>query len=276
MNNHNDHSNFDSEVGGAMLGLVAFIVCITLAFTANFHIPNSGQHTGYVTSVEQSGIIWKTWTAYVKTDPQSSQEDSYCVTDPNVVRDLQSAATEKSSITVYYSVPLMTWKWHCGWEQSTIVSDSLTSPSPSPSTSTASPASDPTRYSGVVTQTGGIDSQTISMRALNLTPRANTAPGHCLGESSPMGYCIDWLNPAESYVSVRFFGPGPSLGGQPNWVGAQGEMVAYCKDGYVITHTSSSTNSPLDTYFMGIPNYGVGIEILNQPENTIQITCEKK
>lgn len=109
------------------IGLIV-IVAIALLCTANFHIPNSGQHTGYVSSVEQSGLIWKTWTAYVKTDPQSSQEDSYCVTDQSVVNQLQSAATERSSVTVYYSVPLLTWKWQCGYEQSTIQSVDMPSP----------------------------------------------------------------------------------------------------------------------------------------------------
>jgi len=114
--------NFDSgEIGALGFGLL-IVAVIILLFTTNFHIPNSGQHTGYVTSVEQSGIIWKTWTVYIKTDTQSSQEDTYCVTNPSVVSDLQLAATRKSSVTVYYSVPLLTWKWQCGGEQSTVQS----------------------------------------------------------------------------------------------------------------------------------------------------------
>ena len=100
--------------------LLLFIAVVVLVFTANFHIPNSGQHTGYVSAVEQSGIIWKTWTVYIKTDPQSSQEDTYCVTNPSVVRQLQSASIERTLVTVHYSVPWMTWKWQCGYEQSTI------------------------------------------------------------------------------------------------------------------------------------------------------------
>jgi len=118
--------NKGAASGGAEIGLL-IIAVIVLFFTANLHVPNSGQHTGYVSSVEQSGIIWKTWTAYIKTDPQSSQEDTYCVTDPNTVTALQSAETEKSSVTVNYSVPWMTWKWQCGGEQSIIQSVNATS-----------------------------------------------------------------------------------------------------------------------------------------------------
>lgn len=76
--------NKGTTSGGAEIGFL-IIAVIVLFCTANLHIPNSGQHTGYVSSVEQSGIIWKTWTAYIKTDPQSSQEDAYCVTDSYVV-----------------------------------------------------------------------------------------------------------------------------------------------------------------------------------------------
>src|ERR1017187_9656964 len=103
------------------LGIGLFVIAvIVLLFIANFHIPNSGQHTGYVSSVEQSGLFWKTWTAYIKTDPQSSQEDTYCVTDPSVVNQLQSAATQRNLVTVYYSAPMVVWKWQCGSEQSII------------------------------------------------------------------------------------------------------------------------------------------------------------
>jgi len=68
---------------------------------------NNGQHTGYVTAVEQEGLIWKTWRAYVKTDPMSSQEDSYCVTDPSVVSQLQSIETSRALVTINYSSPYL-------------------------------------------------------------------------------------------------------------------------------------------------------------------------
>ena len=122
----NNTNYFDSQETTALTFVFLVIGIIVLAFTASFHIPNSGQHTGYVTSVEQSGIIWKTWTAYIKTDPQSSQEDKYCVTDPNVVSQLQFAAIQRDIVTVYYSVPWLTWKWQCGYEQS--ITQNITNP----------------------------------------------------------------------------------------------------------------------------------------------------
>ena len=110
---------------------VVLIVLVVLFFYsfAFFQIPNSGQHTGYVTSVEKSGIIFKTWMAYVKTDPQSSQEDTYCVTDPDALISLQNYEKERLPITVYYSAPMILWKWQCENKLSIINSVSIVSQS---------------------------------------------------------------------------------------------------------------------------------------------------
>jgi hypothetical protein len=109
------------------LFFLLMVVFITFLFIASFRAPNAGQHTGYITSVEESGYIWKTWTAYVKTDPQSSQEDRYCVIDPSVVNALQSAAIGKTPVTLYYSISAVTWKWQCDGEPSIIRSVSTSS-----------------------------------------------------------------------------------------------------------------------------------------------------
>src|ERR1035437_1435824 len=108
-------------------GGIGFLILIALIGWGTIsHIgANNGQHTGYVTSVEQSGIIWKTWRAYVKTDPQSSQEDSYCVTDPAVISQLQNIEQNKESTTINYTSPFLVWKWQCGGESAIINSTSL-------------------------------------------------------------------------------------------------------------------------------------------------------
>lgn len=102
-------------------------VLIVLALIAGYfsisHIgPNEGQHTGYVTAIEQEGIIWKTWRAYIKTDPQSSQEDSYCVQDTQVIAKLKNAEKNRELITIEYSSPFIVFKWDCDGENSIIKS----------------------------------------------------------------------------------------------------------------------------------------------------------
>ena len=120
---------------------------------------------------------------------------------------------------------------------------------------------DPATYGVMVAQTGGISSQTTTVQVVDLTSETHTP-----------------LNPPESYVSVSFKRAGDlsPFGGEPNWVGTSNSMWVYCKDGYVVTNAKSPTNNPLDTYLIGVPQYGVGMEVLNKPSNTIQITCGKE
>ena len=67
------------------------------------HYPSSGEHTGYVTSVENSGFIFNTSSAYFKTNTQSSQEDKYCVTDPEIISELKQYQESNQNITIEFS-----------------------------------------------------------------------------------------------------------------------------------------------------------------------------
>ena len=89
------------------------LIAAFVYFFAIFQTPGSGQHTGYVTSVEKSGIILQTWTVYIKTDPQSSQEDTYCITNKATIAALQNYEKQRAPVTVYYSSPFILWTWQC-------------------------------------------------------------------------------------------------------------------------------------------------------------------
>lgn len=107
------------------------VIILAVIFIANFAIfqtPDKGQHTGYVTSVEKAGFIIQTYTVFIKTDPQSSQEDTYCVTDPSTIIDLQNYEKERLPVTVFYSAPLILWKWQCSHTDSIINSVTTVSP----------------------------------------------------------------------------------------------------------------------------------------------------
>lgn len=111
-------------VGIGFVGIVLVFIIGTI-FISNIGATNGGEHTGYITAVEQEGVIWKTWKAYVKTDPQSSQEDSYCVKDDSVISQLKDEAKKRSLVTVSYSAPFVVFNWECGGEGSIIRSMSL-------------------------------------------------------------------------------------------------------------------------------------------------------
>ncbi len=108
------------------VGCVFVVACIALFvyLFGIFQTPNSGQHTGYVTAIEKTGFIFQTWTAYIKTDPQSSQEDTYCVIDSNLISDLQTYEKDRTPVTLYYSAPMILWKWQCPHPASVINSTS--------------------------------------------------------------------------------------------------------------------------------------------------------
>jgi hypothetical protein len=106
-----------------LIGIVLVIVLIFVVLGNGWHInTGSGEHTGYVTAVERSGLIWKTGTVYIKTDLSSSQEDVYCVIDQNVYSKLEELARTKSSITVRFNDYLIKGFTNCNGEPSVITS----------------------------------------------------------------------------------------------------------------------------------------------------------
>ena len=111
-------------VGVFLLILIAAFVY----FFAIFQTPGSGQHTGYITAVEKSGLIFHTWTAYIKTDPQSSQEDTYCVTDRAVIAALQAYEKQRVPVTAYYASPFVLWTWQCPQKSAVINAVSTVTP----------------------------------------------------------------------------------------------------------------------------------------------------
>lgn len=80
----------------------------------------SGEHTGYITAVEKSGVFWKTGTAYIKTDVSSSQEDRYCISDPAVYSRLEELSRSQARITVRYVEYLIKGFTVCNGEQAII------------------------------------------------------------------------------------------------------------------------------------------------------------
>jgi hypothetical protein len=79
-----------------------------------------GEHTGYITSVERTGLFFKTFRVYLKTDPQSSQEDSYCVVDPNIYSQLERFSQQKTQVTVSYFSWIISGIKNCGGEDGVI------------------------------------------------------------------------------------------------------------------------------------------------------------
>lgn len=87
---------------GGALACLLFILIFVIPFTGLHYVTTEGEHVGYVTAVEKDGLIFKTYTAYVKSDVQSSQEEAYCVIDEAVVGQLRTAASERVRVRLGY------------------------------------------------------------------------------------------------------------------------------------------------------------------------------
>jgi hypothetical protein len=70
-------------LAGLIIGIIIFflIVATILAFSI-IRIPieeNRGSQSGYITTIETNGIIFKTYSLYIKSSLESSQEERYCI-----------------------------------------------------------------------------------------------------------------------------------------------------------------------------------------------------
>jgi hypothetical protein len=69
---------------GIILGFILIITLFILGLSPiRINTTAAGQHTGYITAVEQSGLFYKNYVVYFKTDNSSSQEDKYCLPEEN-------------------------------------------------------------------------------------------------------------------------------------------------------------------------------------------------
>ena len=88
-------------------------------FYNGIHIQTSqGTQTGTISAVEKNGWLFPMYEAYVKTNPQSSQEDRYCVIDPTVYTELQTLSSEQKISTISYIDYLVQGAKSCGVQES--------------------------------------------------------------------------------------------------------------------------------------------------------------
>ncbi len=84
--------------------MLPIIVLTSALLLSGCSLGKGGTHTGYITAVEQNGLIWKNYHVYVKTDRTSSQEDSYCVLadERELAEQLRAFQKNKQNVTITY------------------------------------------------------------------------------------------------------------------------------------------------------------------------------
>jgi len=103
------------------LFLAALLFGIIIIFGLHIQTIESGEHTGIITAVEHTGLLFKTWRVYVKTDPQSSQEDAYCVIDENLIDGLKELSSSKQTVTVEFMDYFSAGITNCEFEEGGII-----------------------------------------------------------------------------------------------------------------------------------------------------------
>ena len=93
---------FEILMGFLLLG---FIILLGLAIILPIRITTgTGEHTGYITAVDQKGILWKNYHIYFKTETESSQEDEYCIIrfDKELAEEVKQISKEKQLVSLKY------------------------------------------------------------------------------------------------------------------------------------------------------------------------------
>lgn len=98
--------NLEDFIGGCLVSFAAFFLAVATLGIPFVHFTSlgSGNHTGYITAVDQRGILFQNYQVYFKTDNSSSQEDIYCVHRDNqdLVNTLKDASTQGKKVTISY------------------------------------------------------------------------------------------------------------------------------------------------------------------------------
>jgi hypothetical protein len=102
-----------------LIGL--FLFTIVMIFGIPYITITNASHTGIVTAIETTGIIFKTTTVYIKTDSMSSQEDSYCLIDQSLIDKLRTYEESKEKITITYNNYLLQGLKNCNGESGGII-----------------------------------------------------------------------------------------------------------------------------------------------------------
>jgi hypothetical protein len=86
-----------------IIGILCLLFIIAL-FGIKYDTTRLGEHSGYVTAIEQKGFIFHNYNVYFKTDNSSSQEDVYCVqeSDVNLANQLRIANQQRKLVTIRY------------------------------------------------------------------------------------------------------------------------------------------------------------------------------
>ena len=103
------------------LVVLFFVGLISLGLFVNDLGSSSGDHLVFITAVEhRQGLFFEDRLAWVKTDLTTTQEEVYCISNPQVKAQLQEAQWNKERVLIHYEHTSILWNSECNQGQSII------------------------------------------------------------------------------------------------------------------------------------------------------------
>lgn len=82
--------------------LILTLVVLGIYFTSGIKVTRDAQQIGYVSAIENNGIIFRANFVYIKSELESSQEEMWCVKDEKVLEQLNEARDNRQRIKIIY------------------------------------------------------------------------------------------------------------------------------------------------------------------------------
>ncbi len=94
---------------------IPIIIGLVLLFSGCIETVSNGTHSAQITAVQLDGLLFKTYTVYVKSDVSSSQEESYCIDESHldIVPSLIQASKDRRKVVITYRDEFIVAPWRC-------------------------------------------------------------------------------------------------------------------------------------------------------------------
>ena len=91
-----------------LITAISVVLCLGFVLLTPFIYWSSergGAHTGYISAVDQEGILFPNYKVFFKTDSSSSQEDQYCVhrNQTALAAELRRYSETRELVTIRYN-----------------------------------------------------------------------------------------------------------------------------------------------------------------------------
>jgi hypothetical protein len=100
--------------------LLFIIVLSLISLSGCWVTTRKASQIGYITNVETDGLIVKSNCVYLRTSLESSKEETWCVENENVRRQLEDARDKGTKIKINYHDEFFYMPGRCGCHQTTV------------------------------------------------------------------------------------------------------------------------------------------------------------